>query len=168
VYPGQASQKGDVSFVLRPGESQRFMGAGSLLFPERPIAGGLAVRLQVWESHQKSREFGATLQSVCDTIRGSELNSLLTGISAATGLPGLEVSAIEQAVLLLGSAVGEILKEKSDDFVDLYEGYFPVNDPWTPGEFSEGNHATEMVFTRIAGAAPQLPAAVAGRVAVPV
>jgi hypothetical protein len=149
VYPGQTAAPKDASFELYPGESKRYMGAGSLLFPQRVIRGGLAIRLQVWESHAKSRDFGSTLQAVCKEIKGSELNSLLTVIASGTGVAGAQVALIEQAALELGSLVGTILKASSDDFVDLYEGYFPVSDEWHSGEFAESGRATEMVFTRI-------------------
>lgn len=153
VYPGLDATAADASFSLREGESKRFMGAGSLLFPQRRISAGLAVRLMVWESDKTYRQFGETLKTICDEIKGSNLNSLLKLLATTTGVPGATLALIESASLELGSLIGTVLKSNSDDFLDLYEGYFPVSYDWPAGEFTESDKYTEMVFTRITGAA---------------
>lgn len=153
VYPGLDATAADVSLSLRQGESKRFMGAGSLLFPQRKISAGLAVRLMVWESEKTYQQFGETLKAVCDEIKESNLNSLITLLATVSSVPGATLALIEKAGLELGSLIGTILKASSDDFLDLYEGYFPVSDAWDAGEFTESDSYTEMVFTRIAGAA---------------
>lgn len=168
VFPGKTSSAEDVMFGLRPGESQRFMGAGSLLFPQRVISGGLVVRLQVWQSDAEVRRFGETLASVCNEIRSSKLNSLLTLIGTLAGVATAQVVLIEQAALELGAVIGTILKANGDDFVDLYEGYFPVSEQWAAGEFAETNRFTKITFTRIGGKARMPVSEYQDRIAEPV
>jgi hypothetical protein len=148
VYPGSAATPESALIPMRGGDVREFMGAGTLLFPARTITAGLAVRLQIWESKQNTRDFGKTLSTVAEAIQSSELNDLLTVIATATSVPTATVAAIEQAALALGKVVGQVLQKQSDDHVDFYEGYFPATDRWTSGEVSYSGSASEIALNR--------------------
>jgi hypothetical protein len=133
VYPGAGVDPSTVLIPIRAGDVREFMGAGVLLFPARPVTAGLAVRIQIWESAQGTRDFGKTLSTVADVIQKSKLNALLTMIGMATGVATATIALVEQASLELAKVVGDVLKASSDDYVDFYAGYFPAADPWQHG-----------------------------------
>lgn len=146
VYPGVSANPTSVLIPMRGGDVREFMGEGALLFPRRRVTAGLAVRIQIWESAEGIRNFGQTLSSVADVIQKSDLNSLLTVVGAAMGVATASVVLIEQAALELGKAVGDVLKETSDDYVDFYEGYFPSASAWPHSEIAYPGHASEIAL----------------------
>jgi len=146
VYPGAAADPASVLIPMRGGDVREFMGAGALLFPPRPVTAGLAVRIQIWESAQGTRDFGKTLSAVVDVIQNSNLNSVLHLIAATTGVATATVALAEQAALELGRVVGDALKASSDDCVDFYEGYFPSATPWTNRELEYRGIASEIAL----------------------
>ncbi len=148
LYPGPTADPTSVLIPIKGGEVREFIGEGAVLFPPRPVTAGLAMRMQIWESAQGTRQFGKTLSSVAQTIQQSKLNTLLTLIATATGVATATVALVEQAALELGKAIGDILQASSDDYVDFYEGYFPASQPWTTRQTSSRGHASEIVLNR--------------------
>jgi hypothetical protein len=147
-YPG-AIDGGQPSLIPMKGdEGREFLGAGVLLYPQREVTAGLALRLQIWESRKGERDFGETLQKVATEIQRSELNQLLALISAATGVTGATVAMVEGASLELAKVIGTVLKARSDDYVDYYEGYFPASQPWSPPEQAWSAQSSEIVLSR--------------------
>ncbi|PXX06374.1 hypothetical protein [Mycolicibacterium moriokaense] len=148
VYPDAAAAPTSVLIPMEAGQVRQFMGAGVLLFPARPVTAGLAVRIQIWESAQGTRDFGKTLSAVADVIQKSKLNSLLTMIGMVTGVATATVALVEQAALELGKAVGDVLQASSDDYVDFYEGYFPAAEAWNHGDVAYPGRASEINLNR--------------------
>ena len=144
VYPGAAADPTSVLIPMKAGSIREFMGAGALLFPARPVTAGLAVRIQIWESAQGTRDFGKTLAAVADVIQKSKLNSLLTVIGLAAGVATATVAMVEQAALELGKVIGDVLQASSDDYVDFYEGYFPAAAPWNHGNVAYPGRSSEI------------------------
>jgi hypothetical protein len=70
-------------------------------------------------------------------------------MATATGVPGGTLALCEQASLELAKVVGTILEASSDDYVDFYEGYFPVSDPWTPHEQTWSGGSSQIVLSRM-------------------
>lgn len=149
LYPGTVSDDGSTLIPMKGNEEREFLGDGVLLYPSRPITAGISVRLQIWESHSDTREFGETMQKVAAGIQESELNKLLGLIALATGAATATVALVEQAGLELAKVVGGILKASSDDYVDYYEGYFPVSTAWEPKEQAWDGHSSEIVLSRM-------------------
>ncbi|MFD3928424.1 hypothetical protein [Streptomyces sp. NPDC058614] len=133
-YPANAENPGSCLIPLSGGELREFIGSGALLFPARPVTAGLAVRIQVWESDQATRDFGKTLAAVSKQIQDSKLNSLLSTIGMVLNVTTATVALVENAALELGQVIGTVLQATSDDYVDFYEGYYPASTLWSPGE----------------------------------
>ena len=148
VYPGAAAAPTSVLIPMKAGSIREFIGAGALLFPARAVTAGLAVRVQIWESAQGTRDFGKTLSTVADAIQKSELNSLLTVIGTLTGVATATVALIEQAALELGKVIGNVLQASSDDYVDFYEGYFPAAAPWVHGNVSYSGTSSQITLNQ--------------------
>lgn len=65
------------------------------------------------------------------------------------GLGDTTVSLIKDAAIELSDAVGRILQANSDDYVDFYEGYYPVTEEWTSGNEQHQGFASELLLTRL-------------------
>ncbi|MCB0713537.1 MAG: hypothetical protein KDD67_14515 [Ignavibacteriae bacterium] len=147
-YPSVNAAKEDVVIPLKVGKLRHFIGEGINLFPARKVKAGLSVRIQIWESDQKTRDFGKTLRTVSETIQQSELNALLQLISVAGGIPLATVGLVKDAAIELGKLVGKVLESNSDDYVDFYEGHYPASSTWeTKDDQYEGN-ASEIILSR--------------------
>ena len=140
LYPGEGFKPEDVMIRLKAGRLREFIGEGINLFPKRKIKGGLAIRIQIWESDQEIRNFGKTLEETANTIQNSQLNNLLSLISTASGVSGATITLIEQASIELAKLIGTILKANGNDYVDFFEGYYASDDTWVKEEEEyEGN-----------------------------
>jgi hypothetical protein len=143
LYPGKDVPHEQVTFKLQPGETREWAwGDGAPLFPARQIAGGLAVRVQIWESDQGARAFGKTLSDVVEAVKESKLTNIFKLIALAGG-PTTATLAEELAL-----AISAVLKANSDDFVDFYEGYFGATQPWEIGEETIRERNSEIVVSR--------------------
>jgi hypothetical protein len=139
-YPGVNFAPENVIIRLKSGKLREFIGEGINLFPKRKVTGGIAIRIQIWESDQDTRNFGKILSETADTIQKSELGQLLSLISLASGVSGATIALIEKASIELAKLIGTVLKANSDDYVDFFEGYYPSDKDWKVGEDSyEGN-----------------------------
>jgi len=119
-----------VLIPVKAGQIREFAGMGLPLFPPRIVHGGIHFRIQLWESDKDKRDFGETLGKVVDTIKESEVNKLLKGISLVTGISGATATLAVEAATQLGSLVSKVLKENSDDYVDFFEGTYPSGLEW--------------------------------------
>ncbi len=84
-----------------------------------------------------------------NVIKASKLKNLLSLIPIATDVTGTTIELVKAAALELPEAIGKILQANSDDYVDLYEGYYPAADPWTTGDEIHRGHASEITLTRL-------------------
>jgi hypothetical protein len=134
IYPLQGVPVEQIRIPLQAGKMRNFIGEGILLFPARKIAGGLALRMNMWESDKDIREMGKAIAEISDTIKQSKLTNLLTMCSLVGGVPFITADMIMAASLELANAIGMILKANSDDYVDFFEGYYPTSGDWAPGE----------------------------------
>jgi hypothetical protein len=139
-YPGTGVEAKDVLIPIKVGKLREFIGAGISLFPKRVVKGGMAVRIQIWESDQQIRTFGKAMSDTADAIQKSELNALLSLISTATGVSGATVALIKEASIELAKVIGTVLQANGEDYVDFFEGYYPADKNWVAGNESyEGN-----------------------------
>lgn len=147
-YPGSGATVESSIIPLQVGRLREFMGVGINLFPARSITAGITLRIQIWESDAKARNFGKTLEDIANTVKTSELNNLLSLIAAGAGGTVATLELIRKAAVELMFMVGSILKANSDDYVDFYEGYFPVSNTWGSGTETYSGHASEIQLTR--------------------
>ena len=131
VYPAVGTEPGAWFHRMRKQDRITFIGDGINLYPKQEIKGGIGVHLEVWESDADIRKVGNTIKEVTDKVQNSELTAILSGLTSANPSTAT-VAAISQAVLTLSGIIGDILKKNSDDFVNLFEGYYSV-DNWTIG-----------------------------------
>lgn len=148
IYPAQYVTIDQIRIPIKAGDMREFLGDGVLLFPPKKITSGLALRINLWESDENIRQVGKTIVEVTDTIKNSKLNAALSMAALVTGVPGATIGMFKEAATELSSAVGQILKANSDDYVDFFEGYYPVQ-KWTPGEETARGHGCEIVLNKI-------------------
>lgn len=147
-YPGASATTQSCMIPLRVGQVREFMGAGVALFPARKVTAGLATRIMIWESDEGVRDFGKAMSEVANTLKASKLNNLLSLLSSGVNVTMATVNLVKDAAIELASAVGIVLQANSDDYVDFYEGYYPVSEKWTAGEEKHLGHASEIVLSR--------------------
>jgi len=140
-------------FSVNVSEERAFGGVGINLLGPRKIVGGINVRMQIWESDRKTSDFGKAMTVVADTVKNSQFSldliSLAVGF-ATGGVTTAPINLIAKASANLASAVGGILQAQSDDYVDFFEGYYPINYEWKPGkEITENGFACKLVFTML-------------------
>lgn len=143
-YPGEKFDVKSVVIPLKVGNLREFIGEGINLFPKRKITGGIAIRIQLWESDEDTRKLGKVMEETSDAIKKSTLSSLISAI-ALTGLSGATITLIKDASLELAKVIGIILGSNGDDYVDFFEGYYPSDCKWEPG--SEKYKGSSSVIT---------------------
>ena len=140
-------------FPVKVSEERTFGGVGINLLGKRKIVGGINVRMQIWESDRRTSDFGKAMTAVANTVKNSQFSldliSLAVGF-ATGGVTTAPINLIAKASADLASAVGGILQAQSDDYVDFFEGYYPIDYEWKPGqELTEEGHACKLVFTML-------------------
>jgi len=139
----------DFVHSLQPGERIEYLGDGRLIFPARPVTGGFAVRIQVCESDQEVRAAGDTLETIRKAIEDSKLTSVLSLVALAGGPTTATLGLVKDTANELSKVISAILKANSNDFVDLYEGYFSATGDWTPGSENVRGTASHLTFYRL-------------------
>lgn len=141
-YPGKNVSEQDVQIPIKVGKIREFIGQGINLFPKQMVKGGISIRIQLWESDKKTRNFGKVMSETADAIKKSKLNNLLSLISLTTGVAGATVTMIKEASFELAKVIGIILQANGDDYVDFFEGYYAADQNWDLGDDPyEGNSA---------------------------
>ena len=108
-YPDAGVGAGAALLRMRGDQTRGFLGSGTLLFRPRVVTSGMQVRLQIWQSRQKAREFGVAMSAVSQTIADSDLNQLLNPALLAAGHVGLGIAAAKEAALALATCRGKTL-----------------------------------------------------------
>ncbi len=147
-YPDDKTGVENCLIPLGVGDIREFLGSGIVLFPSRIVTAGISMRIMIWESDQGVRNFGYTIKKVSKTIRKSSLNKVLSNLSYTT-VTTSTLNTIKDAAFELADIIGGILEKNSDDYVDLFEGYYPVSEEWTAGEETYDGYATEINLTRM-------------------
>lgn len=146
LYPGQNFEPKDVLIPITVGTIREFIGEGINLFPKRTVKGGIAIRIQLFESDENTRNLGKTMVDTAEAISKSNLNNLLSLISLASGVTGVTVNLIKEASIELAKAIGIILQTNGNDYVDFFEGYYASDQPWaTAEEVYQGNASVIML-----------------------
>lgn len=149
MYPGSGSGADQCLIRLRAGDVREFLGAGTVLFPARPVTSGISVRIQLWQSKGKVREFGLAMAEVAKAVQSSELNQLLTVGAIVTGATTATLALAKDAAVELARLVGIVLQKRSDDFVDYFDGSYPISEVWSAGDERNTGFASEIVIRRL-------------------
>ena len=147
-YPGASVNSQDVLIPLTVGKVREFIGQGINLFPKRLVKGGIAVRIQLWESDQDIRIFGKAMSDTADAIQKSTLNNLLSLISTATGVTGATIALVKEASIELAKIIGTILQSNGDDYVDFFEGYYAADQIWTVGNETYNGNSSVLTLNK--------------------
>jgi hypothetical protein len=131
IYPGREFSPENWIYPMKKGDTIEMIGEGIPLFPKREIKGGVSIHIEAWESDEDIRQVGQTILEISEAVNNSELTGLLTDI-AATNIIGANVALISNAVKALSNLIGGILKNNSNDYVGLFEGYYDVEN-WSKG-----------------------------------
>lgn len=144
-FPDPLSEKNRNMFNIGAGQTVEFPDRGLPLFPKGKVNGGIAYKIMLLESDQNAINFGSFISAISDTIKRSELSYLLGLISTATGVNGASILLISEAAKRLYSAIGDILKANSDDFIDYLEGYYPITNWVRDFDDIENNYSTVVI-----------------------
>lgn len=148
LYPGENSNFQDAIIPIKVGTIREFIGEGINLFPKRLVKGGIAIRIQLWESDQKVRNFGKAMTETAEAINKSSLNNLLSLLSLATGVTGVTLNMIKDASIELAKVIGIILQSNGDDYVDFFEGYYASDQNWIIGQESYQGNSSIIKFNK--------------------
>lgn len=148
LYPGLGVEAKDVLIPLKVGKVREFIGSGINLFPKRKITGGIAVRINLWESDQGVRTFGEAMSDTAEEIQKSKLNNLISLIQLGTGIGGVSIAMIKEASIELAKIIGTILRCNGDDYVDFFEGYYPADGNWLQSNESYSGNSSELMITK--------------------
>lgn len=144
LYPASVHDFGKLLIPMKAGIARSFIGEGINLFPARRVTGGLSLRIQLWESDQDVRDLGKTIKEVNNIIRTSKLTNLLSMLASVALVQVATILMIKEASQELADLVGSILKANSDDYVDLFEGYYPASQKWPTTEITYQGYASEI------------------------
>lgn len=149
LYPGAGVASEDILIPIKVGKIREFIGDGIILFPKRKVTGGLAVRIQIWESDQEIRNLGKTLSAASQAVKESKLNNLLSLISLGTGVSGVTISLVKDAAIELTGIIGTILQANNDDYVDFFEGYYASDKPWKQEKEVYKGNSSELTLQKL-------------------
>jgi hypothetical protein len=146
-FPDPLSEKNQNMFTIGAGQTIEFHERGLPLYPKCKVNGGIAYKIMLLESDQNAINFSSFISAISDTVKRSELSYLLGLFSTATGVNGASILLISEAAKRLYSAIGDILKANSDDFIDYVEGYYPMTN-WVRDFDDIENHHSTVVINR--------------------
>lgn len=147
-YPGSKINARDVIIPIKIGAIREFIGQGINLFPKRQVKGGIAIRIQLWESDEKERNFGKAMIDTADAIKKSELNNLLSLVSLTTGVTEASITLIKESSIGLAKIIGTILQSNGNDYVDFFEGYYSADQNWIAGDETYEGNASILTFKK--------------------
>lgn len=122
IYPPKGSKGEDCMLKMKEGTKKVFMGNGVNLFPARQVVGALNIVIIVYECDQDVQKLGEQFVKIHELIDNSKLTSIIKTISINPGF-AVGVTVAEAVTQLLG-VIGGLMKQNTDDFVDLFEGSF--------------------------------------------
>jgi hypothetical protein len=148
LYPGEDVNAETVLIPIKAGNLREFIGDGIPLFPKREVKGGIAVRIQVWESDKEIRHFGKAMSDTAEAIKKSKLNNILSLIAAGTGVSGLTITLVKDAAIELAGIIGTILQTNGDDYVDFFEGYYASDQKWIKNEETYQGNSSQLTLEK--------------------
>lgn len=100
-------------------------GAGLPLVPPRRAVGVQSVRVIVWQSDRGADPAGVT-GDIREAMRHSKLASVLDALAGGARTTMMSVVGVREAAGELGREIAPVLRALVSDYVDLFEGFYPV------------------------------------------
>lgn len=122
VFPSSQADALKGVYSVEPSQEVRFIGDGLLVWPQRPIVGGLYVRLLILENDDDVRNIGQRLAQLRATVAQHELAGALAALAA--GPTGVMINAVVQAAASLAGVIGAVMQQDGDDLVALFDGTY--------------------------------------------
>lgn len=107
------------------------------LVPPRELVGGVALRVILWQTTPAVAAAKVT-EEVEEAMRHTKLNGVLDLLRGLSGTSMHTVSLVREAAAALGGEIAPVLRGLCTDYLDFYEGLYPVaaltQDEWlVPG-----------------------------------
>jgi hypothetical protein len=122
-------------------DGTRYCHADLPIVPPRELVAGAAVRVVLWQTTPAVPAAQVT-EEVEEAMRHTKLNGVL---DLLRGLPGTSmhtVGLVREAAAALGGEIAPVLRGLCTDYLDFYEGLFPVaafaQDEWAVDGFHSG------------------------------
>ena len=148
-FPEEGFNPQDLELNVEVNEPYSFLGSGRLIFPAQKVTCGINARIIIWESDEGIKKQGKTLKDIADAIKSSKLNNVLNLVNMAAGGSLTTYTTIKDAALELAGIIGSIMQANSNDYVDLFEGFFESTEPWDDQDIVCKHKACEIKLSKL-------------------
>jgi hypothetical protein len=111
------------------------------LVPPRELVGGVALRVILWQTTPVIPAAQVT-EEVEEAMRHTKLTGVLDLLRGLSGTSMHTVSLVREAAAALGGEIAPVLRGLCTDYLDFYEGLYPVaaltQDEWVVSGFHSG------------------------------
>ncbi|MGD9483091.1 hypothetical protein WDH52_07480 [Streptomyces sp. TRM70308] len=117
-----------------------------VLVPPRRVVGCQSVRVILWQSH-RGADPGTVTEEVVAALRHSKLAATLATLASDAETTMMTAVGVREAAGELGREVAPVLRALCSDYVDFFEGFFPVTDGADRTERFTGYHSELTLHT---------------------
>lgn len=122
-------------------EGTRSSHADLRIVPPRELVAGVAVRVILWQTTPAIHAAQVT-EEVEEAMRHTKLNGMLDLLRGLSGTSMHTVGLVREAAGALGGEIAPVLRGLCTDYLDFYEGLYPVaeltEDEWAVRGFHSG------------------------------
>ncbi|MFD7919442.1 hypothetical protein ACFV3R_09475 [Streptomyces sp. NPDC059740] len=122
------------------GEERRLDKAPLQLVPPRRVVGCQSVRVILWQS-DRGADPAAVTDDVREALRHSRLASTLATLSPDARGTMMTAVGVREAAGELGREIAPVLRALCTDYVDFFEGFYPVVDDAVRADRFAGFHS---------------------------
>ena len=122
IFPPKNAEALKGTYSVEPGREIAFVGDGLLLWPMKPVVGGLYVRILVLENDDDVRAIGKRLDLLRRKVQEHELTAAL--VALASGATAGTLTAVAAAAASLTAVLASLLEADDDDLVALFDGTY--------------------------------------------
>ncbi|MFI7099002.1 hypothetical protein ACIBK8_06560 [Streptomyces sp. NPDC050161] len=121
--------------------SERLLADGPLeLVPPRKVVGCRSVRVILWQSGRVADPATVTGE-VREALRHSKLTSVLTALAPGAPTTMMTAVGVREAAGELGREIAPVLRALCGDYVDFFEGFYPVAHDSVRSDHVSGFHS---------------------------
>ncbi|MFE0377452.1 hypothetical protein ACFW1M_18100 [Streptomyces inhibens] len=139
VHPAPDADPARWEVSLR-GDERRLDEDPLELVPPRRIVGCQSVRIILWQS-DRGADPAAVTGDVREALRHSRLASTLATLSPDAQATMMTAVGVREAAGELGREIAPVLRALCTDYVDLFEGFYPVVDDVVRSDHLAGFHS---------------------------
>jgi hypothetical protein len=139
VAPGPDADLSRWRAPLTDGE-RRLVDGPLELVPPRRVVGCQSVRIILWQSDQGADPAAVTAE-VRAALRHSRLACLLDTLAAGAPTTTMTAVCVREAAGELGREIAPVLRALCSDYVDFFEGFYPVVDDTVRFDHFAGFHS---------------------------